>query len=143
MQYSLLSRATGEETKAVCDELGVTMIAYSPLGLGLLSGWYRPGGARPAGLRGTLFKERIDEVAPLLAVMDEVAAARGKSVPQVAVNWCICKGAVPIPGARSLPQARDVLGAAGWRLAPAEVEALDSAARAVPRELVQNVFQTK
>jgi hypothetical protein len=56
---------------------------------------------------------------------------------QVAINWCISKGTVPIPGARSLKQAEENLGAIGWRLALAEVEALDAAAEKVPRELVQ------
>ncbi|KAJ1484534.1 NADP-dependent oxidoreductase domain-containing protein [Baffinella frigidus] len=153
VQYSLLSRSVGDEVKEVCDELGVAMIAYSPMGLGLLSGRYQPGGAAPPGLRGVLFKERLEEVAPLLAVMEEVARARGKSVPQVAINWCMCKGTVPIPGARSLTQVtpppffmeqvKDSLGAMGWRLSIGEVEALEQAARKVPRELVQNIFQTK
>ena len=56
---------------------------------------------------------------------------------QVAINWCISKGTVPIPGVRSLKQAEETLGAVGWRLALAEVEALDAAAEKVPRELVQ------
>ena len=41
IQYSLLSRKVGEEVKEVCDELGICMIAYSPLGLGILGGKYK------------------------------------------------------------------------------------------------------
>ena len=74
--------------------------------------------------------------------MDEIAAARGKSSAQVAINWCMCKGAVPIPGAKSLSQARDSLGAMGWRLSRAEVDALDLEAKGAGQELVQNIFQT-
>lgn len=58
IQYSLLSRTVGEEVKQVCDELGVTMIAYSPLGLGVLGGRYRKGGEMPSGFRGFVLKER-------------------------------------------------------------------------------------
>ena len=74
--------------------------------------------------------------------MRRIAADRSKTVAQVAINWCICKGTVPIPGARSLAQAQENLGAMGWRLTAAEVSALEAAADKVPRELVQNVFQT-
>lgn len=54
----------------------------------------------------------------------------------------MCKGTIPIPGSKSLAQARDNLGAMGWRLSASEVGALDAAAEAVPRGMVQNVFQT-
>ena len=64
---------------------------------------------------------------------------------QVAINWCICKGTVPIPGAKDLVQARDNLGALGWRLTAGELTELDQAARSVRKggRMVQNVFQTK
>ena len=62
---------------------------------------------------------------------------------QVAINWCIAQGTIPIPGAKSLANARDNLGALGWRLKAHEVEALSAAADAVPRGMIQNIFQTK
>ena len=46
IQYSLLSRTVGEQVKEVCDELGVGMISYSPLGLGVLGGKYRAGNTK-------------------------------------------------------------------------------------------------
>ena len=52
---------------------------------------------------------------------------------QVAINWCICKGTVPIPGAKSLAQAEENLGALGWRLAASEEAALDAAGLAARR----------
>ena len=61
---------------------------------------------------------------------------------QVAINWCICQGAIPIPGAKTLVQAEDNLGALGWRLMPSEMAALEDAADAAPRGMIQNVFQT-
>ena len=139
IQYSLLSRKVGDEVKEVCDELGICMIAYSPLGLGILGGRYMPGSSQPAppGFRGLILKQRIQEAAPLLSVLADVAEQRGKTVAQVSINWCICKGTVPIPGARTLQQAHENLGAMGWRLSQAEVQALDAAADLVPRELVQ------
>ena len=59
--------------------------------------------------------------------MREIGKAHGgKSPAQVALNWVICKGAVPIPGAKNARQAQDNAGALGWRLAEAEIAALDA-----------------
>jgi pyridoxine 4-dehydrogenase len=45
----------------------------------------------------------------------------------VALNWIICKGALPIPGAKTVKQAEENAGAIGWRLTPEEVMTLDKA----------------
>jgi aryl-alcohol dehydrogenase-like predicted oxidoreductase len=50
---------------------------------------------------------------------------------QVALNWLICKGGVPIPGAKNAHQARENAGALGWRLTSEEVAALDVASAEV------------
>jgi aryl-alcohol dehydrogenase-like predicted oxidoreductase len=55
-----------------------------------------------------------------------------KTPAQVAVNYCMSKGTVPIPGAKDAKQAASVVGCLGWRLEEAEVQALELAARAVP-----------
>jgi len=64
---------------------------------------------------------------------------------QVAINWCIAKGTVPIPGAKDLGQARDNLGALGWSLSSGEIHELDRASKGIRKSgrMVQNVFQTK
>jgi pyridoxine 4-dehydrogenase len=49
-------------------------------------------------------KEKLREVAPLLAVMREISKKRGKTLPQIAINWTLCKGAIPIPGAKNTRQ---------------------------------------
>jgi len=51
----------------------------------------------------------------------------GKSPAQVALNWVICKGALPIPGAKNAGQAQVNAGGAGWRLTDEEVTKLDEA----------------
>lgn len=70
------------------------------------------------------------------------ACADATDATQVAINWCICKGTVPIPGAKSLAQAQENLGALGWRLAASEEAALDAAAQSIKKGMVQNIFQT-
>jgi pyridoxine 4-dehydrogenase len=58
--------------------------------------------------------------------MGEVGRAHeGKTLSQVAINWCMCKGSLPIPGAKNERQARENAGALGWRLSDAEVASLD------------------
>jgi pyridoxine 4-dehydrogenase len=62
---------------------------------------------------------------------------------QVALNWCICKGTIPIPGAKSVEQAQDNIGALGWQLNSSEIAELDKAAATTDKKMVQNIFQTK
>merc|ERR1712194_636590 len=50
---------------------------------------------------------------------------RGKTVAQVALNYVICKGALPIPGARTSAQVKDNIGALNWRLSNQEIDILE------------------
>ncbi|MGK7912155.1 MAG: aldo/keto reductase [Synechococcus sp.] len=145
VQYSLLSRYPETELgiKSVCDELGIRLIAYSPLALGLLTGKYAVGGKLPSGLRGFVFRQILPGIQPLLNCLQDVATVRGKSMAQVAINWCMAKGAIPIPGAKTLQQAKANIDAMGWQLTTAEVEELENAAAQSPRQMVQNIFQTQ
>lgn len=61
---------------------------------------------------------------------------------QVAINWCICQDAIPIPGARNMQQAQGNLGSLGWQLTDEELAALEETADRVPRAMIQNIFQT-
>ena len=67
-------------------------------------------------------------VAPLLRTMEQMAAERGVTVAQIALNYIICKGAIPIPGARTAAQYTDNNGALGWRLSTQEVDILENEA---------------
>lgn len=146
VQYSLLSKGSQQmAVKTACDDLGLTLIAYSPLGLGMLTGKYdikSNAEMLPPGPRGFLFRQVLPGLDPLLTTMGEVAKHRQKTLSQVAINWAICKGTVPIPGAKNLQQAKENLGALGWRLSDGEIAALERAADRVPRKMQQNIFQT-
>lgn len=145
VQYSLLSTypVTQLGLKEVCDELGIRLIAYSPLGLGLLTGKYAVGGTTPPGIRGLLFKRLLPGIQTLLAELQAIASDRQKTPSQVALNWCICKGTIPIPGAKSVTQAMENMGAIGWQLEAGEVESLDQTASRLDQKMVQNIFQTR
>jgi aryl-alcohol dehydrogenase-like predicted oxidoreductase len=134
VEYSLLKRAP--ETNGVldtCRDLGVTLIAYSPLAMGLLTGKYGPGVA-PNGLRRLARRfsaHNLAAIQPVLALALSIGAAHGgKTAGQVALNWLIQQGTLPIPGAKNARQAQENAGALGWTLDPNEVEQLDAATRA-------------
>jgi pyridoxine 4-dehydrogenase len=145
VQYSLLSTYPVTELglKDLCDQLGIRLIAYSPLALGLLTGKYSPQGPFPAGVRGWLFRQLLPKIQPLLQTLAAIASHRQKTAAQVALNWCMAKGTLPIPGAKSLAQAEQNLGALGWSLEAGEVEALDQASRRSDQQMVQNIFQSR
>jgi len=143
VQFSLLSR--GPETNGLletCAELGVRLLAYSPLSLGLLTGRYDEQHL-PDGLRGLLFRSQAKQVGALLGTLREVAASRQVSPSQVAVNWCRAKGTLPIPGMHTVAQAADALACMEWQLSGAEVAALDAAAALCSVTAAQNIFSVE
>lgn len=145
VQYSLLSTypVTQLKLKDVCDELGIKLIAYSPLGLGLLTGKYSQKSPFPKGIRGVLFRQLLPSIQPIVDGLRAIAQSRNKTLSQIALNWCICKGTIPIPGAKSVEQATENIGALGWQLDSNEVAELDRAAARVDKPMVQNIFQTR
>ena len=81
----LVSRGpTQQAIKAACDDLGIKLISYSPLGLGLLTGKYDASQNNlPSGPRGLLFRQILPGLQPLIEEMRKIATARRKTVPQV------------------------------------------------------------
>ncbi len=144
VQYSLLSTypITKLGLKQICDDMELKLIAYRPLCLGILTGKFSIKGKYPPGIRRFLFGQLIPKVEPLLSCLHNIAASKNKTVAQVALNWCICKGTIPIPGAKNTKQAQENIGALGWHLDSGEVEELDRIAASLDRKMVQNVFQT-
>lgn len=129
VEYSLLNRRIEKNgLLALCQELGVTVIAYSPLAKGILSGKYTPQNP-PPGLRGRAYNRTyLQRVQPLIRLLRQIGEEKGGKTPaQVALNWVLCKGGVAIPGAKNARQAQENAGALGWRLSDDEVSALDRA----------------
>ncbi len=120
--YSLLNRQI--ESNGVMDtakDLGVTILAYSPLAQGLLTGKYNPEkSTKPMGARQIdprFSKSGLEKLSPLLTLLQKLADKYQKTPAQVALNWLITKGNVmPIPGAKTASQARENAGALGWSL---------------------------
>lgn len=129
VDYSLINRRVERNgLLQACKEMGISVIGYSPLGQGLLTGKYSSS-SPPPGLRGMRTSrsqlERVEELLVLLQGIGEKYG--GKSPSQVALNWTMQKGVIPIPGAKTGLQARENLGALGWQLEEEDVAALDKA----------------
>jgi aryl-alcohol dehydrogenase-like predicted oxidoreductase len=135
VEYHLLDRrAEKSGLLARCKELDIRLIAYSPLGMGLLTGKYTVD-SPPPGMRGRRFSRILPKLPPLLKLMTQIGQDHGgKSNAQVALNWLICKGTMPIPGAKNAKQAEANAGALGWKLTDEQVAALDEASEEFTKE---------
>jgi aryl-alcohol dehydrogenase-like predicted oxidoreductase len=137
VRYALLNREI--ETNGILEtarELGVTILAYSPLAQGLLTGKYKAG-VRPTGARkiDPRFKaEGLARIEPLLKQLEEIGTKYNRTIAQVALNWLMfqstnkCK-VIPIPGAKSANQAEQNAGALGWSINSEEAELLSQASK--------------
>eukprot|EP01023_Acetabularia_acetabulum_P044936 TRINITY_DN4539_c0_g1_i1.p2 TRINITY_DN4539_c0_g1~~TRINITY_DN4539_c0_g1_i1.p2 ORF type:complete len:359 (-),score=44.84 TRINITY_DN4539_c0_g1_i1:632-1708(-) len=137
VQYSLLYRAP-EKTGVLetCNELGITLMAYSPLCQGLLTGKYTPGNGPPGQRKLQYQDEKLREIEPLITLMREIGEQHGGKTPaQVAINWCMCKGTFPIPGAKNSKQVQEISGAFGWRLTKEEQQDLEKVSDKIPPSL--------
>ena len=132
VRYNLLDRSP--ETNGVldaCRDLDVTLVAYSPIAQGLLTGKYGPGD-RPSGYVrrfGKAFSEsNLKRIEPVVEILRDIGAEHDKEPSQVALNWLSTQPDVlPIPGAKNERQARQNAGALGWSLTEEERERLSLA----------------
>jgi pyridoxine 4-dehydrogenase len=144
VQLSLLApEAVGSDGVAsVCRDLGIDLMAYSPLALGLLT--HRPGGLSPApgGPRGLLFRRLWPRLQPLLEGMGRMAEDHGASMAAVAINWCRAHGAMPLVGLRRVEQAEVAAAAGHWMLSDDERRDLDHLAERCAARMPTNPFQS-
>jgi aryl-alcohol dehydrogenase-like predicted oxidoreductase len=133
VEYSLLNRKIEKNGLFnFCQEANITLIAYSPLAMGILTGKYSTSNPPPGFRRFRYDMDLLERVEPLIFKLRRIGAQHaGKSPAQVALNWVIAKGAVPIPGAKNRTQMLQNAGALGWSLTPAEVAELDEVSDAV------------
>jgi pyridoxine 4-dehydrogenase len=136
--YSLIGRHNGaQETLEKCNELGIKVLGYYPYAMGLLTGKYNQSYASLNEELLTSTKTPLEmkdltgysmELEQLISLMEQIGTKRGKTVSQVALNYIVCKGAIPIPGARTVAQLKDNIGGMGWRLTSEEVQSLEEEA---------------
>jgi aryl-alcohol dehydrogenase-like predicted oxidoreductase len=130
-EYSMWSRDLEADQLAVCQELGVGLVAYSPLGRGFLSGAIR----KPEDLATDDFRRfnprfTGDNFARNLALVDAItviARRRGVTPAQLALAWVLAQGShiVPIPGTRKPERLAENVAALDLDLTPAELAELE------------------
>ncbi len=138
-EYSLWSRDVEDEILTTCRRLGIGFVAYSPLGRGFLTSEtsnregtaerdYRKNHPRFSG-------EAYEQNLRLVANLEQIAAAKGVSVAQLALAWVLSRGEdiVPIPGTKRRKWLRENAAASDIVLSEADLEAIESA---MPREAV-------
>lgn len=133
VRYSLLSRQI--EAKRILDtarKLGITILAYSPLAQGLLTGKYTveklPNGARKFDSR--FQKKGLEKIAPVMSLLKQIGEKYGKTPAQVALNWLVFQDdVIPIAGCKNSEQVRQNVGAIGWEMNQDEFNQLEQITR--------------
>lgn len=126
-EYSLVARDVEDEVLPVLRELGISLVAYSPLGRGLLTGTVRDAGQLAEGdFRRTIPRFAADALPANVALADVLAglaADRGCTAAQLALAWLLAQGddVVPIPGTRRRDRLRENVGAAAVTLSPEDL----------------------
>lgn len=135
VRYSLITRQI--ESNGILDTarlLGVTILAYSPLAQGLLTGKYTPDRAeKPTGARWLdprFSKEGLQKYAPVISLLRQLGQKHDRTPAQVALNWLIAPGnVVAIAGAKTAAQVKQNAGALGWKLSDDEIAQLEQVTR--------------
>lgn len=136
MNYSLLNRKI--ESNGVLEaakELGVTIVAYTPLGYGLLTGKYHrdPGLlAEKPKYRQRMMGPKIERSRRVVDALTEIAEKHGVLPGQVALNWLITSQGdtvVAIPGASKVRHAQESAGAMHFKLSEDEIARIDEASK--------------
>jgi aryl-alcohol dehydrogenase-like predicted oxidoreductase len=140
-QYSMLWRAPEAELLALCARNGISQVCWSPLAQGVLTGKYRPGQPPPAGSRAAsaamstfIGGFMTDETLEATQRLQPIAEQAGLTMGQMALAWVLRQPGVAsaIVGASRPEQIRDNAAAAGVKLTPDTVRAIDEALGTVP-----------
>jgi aryl-alcohol dehydrogenase-like predicted oxidoreductase len=132
-EYSLWTRDPDDEVLGTLRELGIGLVAYSPLGRGFLTGQIRSMADLPEDdwrrTNPRFQEEALKENLELADRVRELAAERGVSAAQLALAWVMSKGEdiVPIPGTKSPRRLEENAAAAEIKLSQEDVEELDDA----------------
>jgi myo-inositol catabolism protein IolS len=136
VRYNLVQREIEKGILPYCKRRGISIIAWSPLAKGLLTGKFHEGNLPQDELRkeDPLFakRENLQQALKLVEVLKEIALNHGKTVAQVALNWLIAQpGVIAIPGAKRPAQVEENARACGWKLSEEEQERIAKAANEI------------
>jgi len=133
-EYSLLYRKDGEETLQACRELGISLVAYAPLGRSMLTGSVKGKADLPEGDRRLAHPrfqaEHLDSNVKIVKRIEEFAAQKKCTPSQLVLAWLLAQGkdVLPIPGTKRKQRVEENLAALDVRLSAAEVEKISAIA---------------
>ncbi|MEA3431949.1 MAG: aldo/keto reductase [candidate division WOR-3 bacterium] len=135
VRYNLISREIDEEILPYCVSSNISIIAYSPIAQGLLTGKYTHNKKPDDSLRkdAPFFREpNYSQIIKFVELLTDFAEKIGKNPAQVALRWLIeKKGIVAIPGAKNKKQAEENVGAMGWKLDEEILKKLDEESKKI------------
>jgi len=133
-EYSLLYRKEAEETLAVCRELGITLVAYAPLGRSLLTGAVQGKADLPEGDRRLAHPRfqgsNLDQNVSILRKLESIAREKRCTPGQLVLAWLLAqdKAVVAIPGTKRKERVDENLGALDIELSSSDLERISAAA---------------
>ena len=135
VRYNMLQREVEAEVIPYCKREGIAILAWSPIGKGILTGKYHDGKRPTDRIRSDedLFKAaNLRAVTPLIRALRTIGRAHGKTPGQVALAWLRRhRNVVPIPGAKRPSQSQENADAAGWSLSARELRTLGAVLRRI------------
>jgi aryl-alcohol dehydrogenase-like predicted oxidoreductase len=142
-EYSLWSREPEQELFEVCKELGITYVAYSPLGRGFLTGAIKSRADLEAGdfrLSNPRFTdEAIAENIKFVEIIDQLAKDKGVTKAQIALSWILSQNdeITAIPGTRKIHRLEENLGALNMELTQSDLEIIEAS---MPKTTIGNRY---
>ncbi len=135
VRYNLLQREIEEEVLPYCKRENITILAWSPLAQGALTGKYRPGKVPKGDVRESnkvFAGPNLIQVEKLVSVLSRIASLHNCTIGQLALNWLIQNPLViPIPGAKSPAQAEENVRSVEIKLSAAELDEIDRASKSI------------
>jgi len=132
IEYSLLERTVERELIPMAHAFGLSLVAWSPLKGGVLSGKYQSGKAADARYESEMMKAFLPEKERqnrVVAALQQVSEQTGRTLAQIALAWLRYRDVpvIPIIGARRIAQLEDNIASLTLSLSPEQVAALDQA----------------
>jgi aryl-alcohol dehydrogenase-like predicted oxidoreductase len=135
LRYNILQRDIEEEVLPYCRKEGISILAWSPLAQGALTGKYNARNAPKVDVRknNVVFERaNLARISRLIPVLSKIASGHQCTVAQVALSWLMVQPEViPIPGAKGVQQAEENAGSVGVHLSKNDLEKIENSLRTV------------